>query len=350
MSTGPFGLVDEDFWRAPYATKDAVLDRLSAEEFRGVVIDAPERIPLGAARSFPLVGVHRATSSEARGERFDERAVVVAVRLDDDRVFADLLATPRVEDDADREGGAPADDDDDDDDAVFATPFCADLCERLGLPLRRSTVLTTVLLGPRRSNRVRTSIEHDPGSWVDPEAERLREEAAAATWPAPVAPPPGDPLPSYRRRVECPPLSTGAGVGLRALQRRVALGPEAALVVHGSFRVPVANRHLVRPKPDDPTWDPGDPAARAIVPVTLVAVGASPEAPGPFVLRLEVPCHEAPAGAPPTATGYFSLDLLTGPLRHRTPQRYALHAFVGELQAEPLELELVAPAARRRSP
>lgn len=332
---GPMGLADAQFWTAPYATKDAVRGRLMTDDFRGTVIDAPRRVPLTDRDTLPVVGCYVAAEAEVRREPFERRAVLVAVRLEDDQVFVERLNPPRTRDDR---KPPPAPPEEDEDEAVFAHMFTADLRERLALPWRESTVLTTVLHGARASNRVRTVLGPSPSAWVDPEVARLKAEAVAETWPAPVAPPPGDPLPSYRRAPEGPPLGEGPGVKLRALPRRVTLSSAARAVVRGSFRAPVAARHLVRPRPDDPAWSVGDPAATAVVPVTLVILGLG-EATGPFVLELRVPCHDKPADG--HVTGHFGVDLLATALKHRTPQQYVIRALVGEQLSDPLELELV---------
>ncbi len=337
---GPFGLADAQFWTAPYATKDAVRGKLLTDDFRGTLIDAPRQVAVTERDTLPLVGCWVATEAEVRSEPFERRAVVASVRLEDDRVFVDRLNEPRVRDDRKAPPAPPnsAGSDGDDDEAVFAHMFTADVRQRLALPWRESTLLTTLLHGKRASNRVRTVLGPSATAWVDPEVARVKAEAAAETWPEPVDPPPGDPLPSYRRAPEGPPVPDGAGVKLRALPRRITLSSAARAVVRGVFRAPVAPRHLVRPKPDDPAWSAGDPAATAIVPVTLVLLGGE-AAPGPWVLDLRVPCHEKPAQG--HVVGHFGLDLLQTVLKHRAPQPYVMYALVGELLSEPLELELV---------
>jgi len=332
---GPLGLADAQFWTAPYATKDAVRGKLLLDDFRGTLIDAPRQVAVSERDTLPLVGCWVATETEVRSEPFERRAVLASVRLEDDRVFVDRLNEPRVRDDR---KAPPAPPPDDEDEAVFAHMFTADVRQRLALPWRESTILTTLLHGKRVSNRVRTVLGPSATAFVDPEVARVKAEAAAETWPEPVDPPPGDPLPSYRRAPEGPPVPDAPGVKLRALPRRITLSSAARAVVRGVFRAPVAPRHLVRPKPNDPAWSAGDPAATAIVPVTLVLIGGE-AAPGPYVLDLRVPCHEKPAQG--HIVGHFGVDLLQTVLKHRAAQPYVMYALVGELLSEPLELELV---------
>lgn len=341
MSGDRFGLTEDQFWTAPFATKNEVQERLSAAGFVGVAIDAPARVLHEHRETLPVVGCHVITFREARRLSFDRSAVLVAVRPEDGRVLADLVEVPRVVDTTQDE---PPADDDDPGEGKYYRMFKADARARLDLPWRAGAWLVSVHLGPYDSNRARVELTRPRFAHEDPAVAEARAKAAAETWPEKASPAPGTPLPSYARGPATPRPPEAPGFKFIPPPRRTVAKKGAQLVLQAAFRLPVAPRHLVRPKPDDPAWDPGAPGAKAVVPITLLVVGEG-DAPGPFLVPLQVPCFDAPAGG--HVTGQLALDLLAAPaMQHATPQRYRLRAFSGELVAGPIELELVAPGAK----
>jgi hypothetical protein len=337
--TARFGLTDEEFWTAPYKTRDALEDRLSKARHLGLVIDAPTRVLYEHQETLPVIGCHRVTDAESRAASFDDKAVISAVRLEDGLVRVALVEAPRVLDTSDP--GPPEPPPSPDAPVVtYATMFNVDARARLDLPWDRSTFLFTVHLAARDSNRVKVALEPPRYAFKDPALEEARTKAAAETWPAPVDPKPGATMPRYTASADSPKPPATPGLVL-ALPKRVSVR-QRELIVQGAFRLPVRDGDLVRPNPDDPAYGVGVRGATAVIPITLVLRGS--ETKEPFVVSLRVPSLE-PIGKDRLATGQFALDLLAASaMRHRTPQRYFVHAFSGEALAGPHELELVAGA------
>jgi hypothetical protein len=329
--TRPFGLADDDFWSAPFRTRDAVSDRLSGAGFTGLVIDAPARAVLDGRAGLPVVGLHRVSFRDEKTQRFTDRAVVAAVRLEDGQVWADLVEAPEPEDDS---APPPEEDEADPGEGFYTSNFRIDLCERLGVPrLPGSTFVVRVLLGPIASNAARIELARPRAAFVDPAVEEAAAALAAERRPAPVDPPAKEPLPSYVRGPLSPKLPDQ---GPALVLARPLRAPGGGLVVRGAFRAPVRARDLVRPTEEGAPLDVGDPAATAVVPVTLLLLGE--RFTGPYRLDLRVPLHEpVAAGAP--GTGFFAVDVLAA-LGKRTRQRYHLYAVCGDLLAGPHELEL----------
>lgn len=339
--TDRFGLTDEQFWTAPYATKAAVQDALSKADFVGVRIDAPERVLFEQRETLPVVGCHAVTFREARTLSFDKQAVLVAVRPEDGRLLCEKVEVPRRQDAATKPTPRKQEEEDPGEGKYYRM-FLADARRRLDVPWRAGTWLVSVHLGPHDSNRARVELDRPRTAYKDPAVDEARAQAAKETWPEKASPAPGQPLPSYTKQPTS--LRPPEQVGIKLLApRRTVVKRGAQVVLQAAFRLPVAARHLVRPKPDDPAWSVGAPGAKAVVPVVLVVTGEDPV--GPFVVPLQVPCFEAPAGG--HVTGQLALDLLAAPdMQHATPQRYRLRAFAGEVVAGPVELELVAPGAK----
>lgn len=359
---GPLGLADADFWDAPRRTEDDVHARLIAEDFRGVVIDAPARVPLGRRATLPLSGVHVATVREGQTLSLDEAAVATAARLETHEVRAGL-AFPQK----DLAPAAGLDDDDDPGDALTLVSFEADLRAQLGVPWQPGTWLLTLLVRDQATNRVTVKLEAGgAGGFKDPAVAALMAGQRRPRYPQPVWPRqrPGKALPTYRARPDSPPVPGAPGIAL-SVGRLLRGSDDAQVVLRGSFRLPVLEREVV--KPADPTdaaalerldeqaradalreglaWqDPGDPDAAAVVSITLVSTGASRA--GPLVLHLQVPTYEPidPTADAPEAVGHFALDLLAQPggerLRDQTSFIYAL---CGPVLAGPATVAVVDP-------
>lgn len=335
--SGPFGLRDDDFWGDPFRTLDEVGDRLEREGFHGLVVDAPARVVLDGRRGLPLVGLHRVTFRDSRDQPAAE-AVVVASRLEDGRVWAGLLQPPEPADDA----APPAEDDDEDPgEGTYTSNFSADLVEVLGVPrLPGTTLVCAVLLRGLASNQVRSAIVRSPADPVDPAVEALRAAEAEEERPERVDPEPGSPWPSYGAAAGAPEPPAAPGLTLAVAPRAPASGQ---VVLRGAWRLAARPRDLVRPRADGRPLDVKDPAATAVLPITLVLVGE--RVVGPYVIDLRVPSHDP---APPdgvvadrVVTGRFALDLMaTRALRGRTRQRYHLYALSGDALAGPYALEL----------
>lgn len=358
---GPLGLTDVEFWDDPRRTEDEVQDRLLDEGFLGVVIDAPARVPLAKRQTLPVCGVRATTLRENRDLSIPRATVAAASCLE----THDVRAGPAF---AQKERlGAPPVGDDDPGEGVTIGNFETDLRARLGVPWQAGTWVVTFLVRERASNRVMVKLEAGGGGgFVDPAAAALLAARRRPRYPQPIGPraAPGQPLPAYRARPDSPPVPDAPGIAL-AVERLVKDGEDAQVVVRGSFRLPALEREVVKPADpadaaalealdeaaraqalrDGVAWqDPGDAAATAVIPITVVVTGV--ERAGPLVVRLQAPSFDPvdPTADVALVTGHFALDLLAQRggelLRDQTSFIYAL---CGEALAGPATVAVVDP-------
>lgn len=352
---GPLQLTDVDFWEQPRRTEEAVHERLIEEEFVGAIIDAPARLPLARRTTLPVVGVHAARLRE--GVSLGDALIATAVRAEDHEVRVARAFTPagRVPEDPD----AP-----DPGETRSLFTFQVDLRARLGLPWEPGTWHVGFLLRERATNRVTVKLEAAGGGYTDPVAAKFLAAKRRPRYPQPISPAQGAPLPSYVARPDSPPIPDAPGIAL-AVDRLVKDREGATAVLRGSFRLPLLEREVVKPKdPSDSAavealpeeqrpralregaaWqDPGDPEATAVVPITLVVTGA--HRPGPTVLDLQVPSFDAvdPGAKAPVVTGHFALDLRESLGWDRlADQTSFIYALSGAALAGPAAIAVVDP-------
>ena len=326
---GPLGLRDEQFWSAPFATRDEVEGPLLAAGEEALIVDAPGRVVLEERQTLPLVVLRVAPLPRFAELDFRRHALVVAVELERNRVRVapalepiENLALPEQET-VDPSSTARA-----------AEAYLVDVRQRLALPWRPATHLLAVLLRDQVSERRRVRVEHSPGVYVDPEAERYRRQELERAGPPAPWPPPDDPLPHYLRGAGSPPLPDGPGIALDLPRLRV-LGRDRRCVLHGSFRLPVLAHHRL------PAERRREGGARGVVPVTLVATGSRHA--GPWVVDLVVPVSDAAADGGEPAAGYFHLDLLDHLEPGPAEQTLFVYAVSAEVLAGPWPVAFVHP-------
>lgn len=363
--TTTLSIPEADFWRDPRRTQTAVSDRLLDDGFRGVLVDAPRSVETTRRDRLPLVLARAATYAELRGPSFEERAILVGVRLPSNqtcvgRAFPLKESLPRPP----RSGKPPR--------GALVSVFDTDARAQLpGLPWRRGEVVLTVIFRDQVSNRVTTALTADGvGLEDDPAVQRFLARQDAA-FPQPVWPPEGE----AARWGPPEGAQDPEGPGLHLEVERSVVVPrrgDARCVLRGAIHVPFRPRYVVRPDPGEEaqeaeptavlatdaderavrelharrlaaralglTWqDPGDPAATAVVPLTVVVVPA--DGPEPRVFPLQVPVR-APldATSPPEAlVAHLEVDLLALPRgRGLVGGTSFLYAFSDALMVGPL--------------
>jgi hypothetical protein len=196
-----------------------------------------------------------------------------------------------------------------------------DARERLGLRWSATTHLLTVLLLDKQTNRVRVRLGAGATAYEDEEVLKFLAEERAKKGPPPPWPTPGEHLPTFQKTARSPAVPDKTGIALAI--DRVLVVPGAA-ELHGSFRLPIARRHVRD--------------TEAVVPITLVITGS--ESAAPVVLPLQVPVAIS-SPAPAEVTGHFGLDLLSVPAMPRSAQTYFMYAFAGELLVGPVPFAFV---------
>lgn len=383
---------DGDFWTDPRRREDELVPRLLEEGFLGLRLDAPGRLDVEEVDALPLVGLFGGTAQERQVHDLERDLVVVATRVESRQTWAALLHEPRRAPRGRPRSVAPAGS------GRGMRMFAADARPRLpDLPWRPGTLALRLLLADKASNPVRTVLGRGARPIEqDPAVQAFLAEHRQPAFPRPVWPLPDSPLPTFDPVDGSPepPAEVGIVVALDRVNVVREGGPQVTCIARGSFRLPLSPRDLVRPEPlreaddddapgaaaagaDDalPDWDPrvereaeraerraaedeglglvwrdvGDPAARAVIPVTLVGTGA--KRPDPLVVPLQVPIYADldPARLPPTVTGHFALDLLRVPDGYKLlRQTTHLWAFSGDVVAGPFTTAVVAEAEVRR--
>lgn len=349
---GRLGLKTEEFWGADRRrTEDAVLEPVFAgEDPRCLIVDAPSVVRIDHRETLPLLGYFVRSDRDERTLRFNHAAVGVAVDLDTGDVHVHPLfdrgkmraETPKPQ--------LPA--------LSWIrqiTFFDPDLRDALGLPWQPGRYSVSVLAREFLSNRVQVELE-DPTRFQDPAVKEFVEAKREVALAPPVTPPhpvededgKRPSLPRYLASEDSPEVPAEQGIILSG-ERVSVLTPGRQCVVHGSFRLTLLERQMVRPDPTTARQpDVGDPAATAVVPITIVGTGS--ETRGPFVFRLQVPVYDAISEGG-EVTGCFSVDLFefaSGPLPRR-PQTCFLTAFNGPLASDgPLAMAFVSAQMLRQ--
>ena len=341
MEQGELGLTDTQFWENLVDHEDRILDGFDEREFQGLVLDGPRQVRLSSGPDLPLVGVRASSIRDEALLSHYLRLVLVVSRLEGDEVRAGTAF--RINEDA-RGRGRPRDG------ATFPEGRAVKLfgiaaSERIDdLPWQAGTLQAHLLLYDQRSNGVTVSLV---GNQVQDPV--VREFLAAqkqpgyprAVWPA-VGALRSDGHP-YRARPDSPPVPGRSGIAL-AVERVVVKRPRATCVVRGSFALPVRERDVVRPPPPPPGdgWvDVGDPAAKAVLPITLVLTGDTIA--DPILVHLHVPAYDAVAPGD-LATGHFAVDLFgVVPDEALEAQTYAVWAISGAVLSSPALVGVVTP-------
>lgn len=335
MANGELGLRDDEFWGDYTRTTDEVLDRLGERDFRGLVIDAPNLVAIDTRTTAPVVGWWIRTFREDRLLDAASQTLICAVDLATNELRAGLALDT---------GKTPAEplppSDEDPGEGKLMEMIEADARGQIGLPWRPGRHAVTLLLRDKVSNTVTLQLTESTG---EPAVV-----SSSAPLPAPrVSPPTSDaPWPRYEPTPESPPPPDTVGINLACREVTTVGGGEPCLL-RGSFRLPVLAHEGNRPPGPEEGASPAgyDPAATAVVGITILLTGS--DAVGPFVLPLRVPTYAPydPEQGDTTVTGYFTLDLWQMPTMPRSAMTYFAYAFSGETLAGPIPVTLVATGA-----
>lgn len=332
MSEIDFGLKDDEYWTDPQRTAMAVAEQLWAKGAETLAVGAPGRVVLEHRETLPLVAYRGGSYRELWASSFEERAVVVAVDVDRNRVYLGPVSTEELEppdpplDPAEAPDGNTTD------------VGLVDLRAAMELPWEPAHLLVSVLMRERSSNRVPVELLHLPGTFVDPEVERLRAQQQAQLEPQAISPSPGRPFPSYDKLDGSPPIPKEVGIALQ-VERVVTLREGARCVLHGAFRLPVRAEEIVK-NPDRLAGASSADPPSAVLRVSLLATHS--EAGGASLLTLDVPTWDPANGPGAIVTGHFALDLLA----HRffsakKAQTHFIYAVAGAVISGPAWAALV---------
>src|SRR6266498_4984309 len=89
----PFGLSEEEYWENPEKNLSSLAGRRVRDGISGIVIDCPERVVVSERQTLPLLSFYSGPSKELHAAPFDDYAVVTAIHMEEDVVYAALAAT-----------------------------------------------------------------------------------------------------------------------------------------------------------------------------------------------------------------------------------------------------------------
>ena len=323
-----FGLTDGEYWSDPWKSLGKVAWSRIDDEVSALAIDCPDRIAFQEQSSFPLLALQTGPSKELHHPRFQDHAVVTALGLDDDRLYAARAFTDILPSDAPEPSPGFA-----------AAEFEVDLREALSLPWRQGTYVVRTFLRDRVSNECVVTLGAAQSSYDDPEVRQFLEEARIRRPRRGVFPEHGDSVVDYTPRAGSPLPPDEVGLVMRA-DRVVVRGPGRRARVDVSFKLPVRPTDLAPPPPDATR---SESPLRAVAAISILVIGS--DAPSQIPLSLLVPSYqvEGPPDAP-VARGAFSVDLLAHPAVASRCQTYFVFAFAGRRMAGPALVAVVDEA------
>jgi len=332
MDITPYKLGDDAFW----ASTERGADRLATDllgTYRGLLVDAPRRVPIDRRHTLPGAVYHLGPIREVSVLTFEKWGLMTAMNVTDNHLY---VATGRsFNPDSDPVAAEPvnaADLPDGDMSAVASL----ELREGLHLPWQPSRYLLTALLRNQVSNRAEVELCWSAACDVDPEATKHLGTEPAKLNLGEIFPRPGERLPSYHRQPDSPPVPAQ---GIEMSATRVSdqrLGQP--MIVRGSFRLAPIASEWVKPGWADPSIQvrSNEPRPVAVVTVWLLVTGVDDGSVSVFPLR--VPSWQREGN---TCTGHFALDvrqLRGGPAQLQT---YFIFAFSGEHLVGPVPTVLV---------
>jgi len=336
-------LVDsqDEFWSNPLKNQRAVQGKFVRTGKVALLVEAPSEVRFRNRETLPVIVLRTEQIAIASGMPFDKTAVLTAVDLDQNQVYARLAIPPseRHLDPVESPSEPPQP-------GMIGEAFEIDAREVLELPWKRTRYLLTLILRDKQTAPMLVSLQEPEGDYKDPEVIKFREQErnrpdVPAVWPAP-----NPESAIYESGPETPPVPAEAGIAIAA-PRLLVIDEMKNCMLRGSFRLPVLPKHVV-PAPGAPggeriraQFQGKDKVPTAIVPITIVATGST--AAVPFVWRLLVPTYDPIApDKSGLVTGSFSVDLQKLQNVKELEQTLFIYAFSGEAMAGPSPVAFVS--------
>ncbi|HEX4383088.1 MAG TPA: hypothetical protein VH083_09075 [Myxococcales bacterium] len=316
MPQGSLHIADDEFFSAPFKTRDSLETPLMMAEKDAVVADLPRKVPVDVRATLPLVFLRVAHTAVAVGVPLDKFGIVVAADAVTGQVRVGRAVTPPVKR---VEESAPLADD-----GMSGEACLIDVRQQVDLPWRPAELSVSLILREQITEPLRVSLGYSPGAYRDEAVEAQKQKDLLAA-PLPLIHPAGG---TYGKD----PAPEAVGLSLSA-ERVVKLHADGPLTVKGSFRVKIPKHLFVDAKRGEALQL--DPKPAALVPITLVITAS--KAPVPFVYDLVVPSWEAD---PKTgiAAGSFAVDLDKVGTVRTVPRTLFIYAFAGDQRFGPLPI------------
>ncbi len=331
MSTVPsttdlrFSMSDEEYFSNPSKEQMLVSKQLRSEKFDGVIIGSPSKVIIDSTTEMPLIVLRAGNAVQMDQLPMDVHGHLLLMDLHQNRLYASGVIIPEDEDEDDEpknKNPSPS--------SYKALLYEIDLHERFNFEWMPNEFIATVILRDRVSNRQRIVLKKSEKQFTDPAAEQFIADERAKIIPEIF--PPIDPeraLPSFEKRGNSPAIPNETGV-IFQVERVQTLNPGDRWMVSGAFNLPS--------KPEDiPNMNWGEGTPTAIVPITLLLVGA--DYGDGMTVRLRVPSYQPVENG--NAQGYFNINLLDFQQVVPRHQTYFLYAFAGEYMSEPTLAALI---------
>lgn len=322
-------LPDEAFWgTGADRARDPLVRKYKTSHF-GVLIDGPRNVGLAARKTLPLFAYYMGTFQQTASRSFLDNGLLVAV--DPDR--NELYLASAIVDDGERIREPETTKPEEMPQGWVAEIHELDVRERVNLPWKPGRILSQIVLLDLPSNRVETKLESGPNAFTDVEKEKFLALDRGKQNPA--APYPGAPGASYARTAESPAIPESPGIKLQAARVAVVEGNKP-LLLHGSFRLPVAPEETVKPANAAYNKEHGLSDSAACLTIHLLAVGTGQRAPSQY--RLQIPVTEVASGV---ATGYFTIDLRKLAEFPVSEQTVFVYGYAKEWAADPVTIGII---------
>lgn len=316
-----------EFWTSEHPGLDRAVGDMLAAGVEATTLFGPEYAHPGRAPILPLLVGRAETLNRKNLPDFHQEAVLTAVSLEEQRMFAAPLIRPasEVDEDDDEPYDPPS--------GMSGIGLSVDAQQRLQLPGDPASYVLRVLTREQRSNPIRVEVVPDPLRFADPSVSRLRKAHRDQTGLHPVWPTPRAGV-SY---------VTDASTTIPSAEA-IVLAADSALFVsegtpwtlRGAFRLRVEPRNIV---PPDQADNPEYLGATAVVPIHLLLLGS--EFRGPQNLTLYVPGFASTLAGERTVVGKFAVDLLSMPQIARRLQTHFIYALAGSIMSDPCLSALV---------
>jgi hypothetical protein len=347
MAQGDLKLHPNDFWDDPWRTREDIEQRLLSGGVAALLVDAPPEVPLDRRDTAPLLVLRVASYATVARFPFDRTAVVAAVDLDNNYLYAAAAAQARGPDRGEDTRPPPPGP------AISGTAvqgYALELRGLLGLPWKPARYLVTLILQETTHDRLPVRLGNSPATYHDPEVDRYLNELRKQPDVPALVPDPRERMRPFAPHPQAPTIPAEKGMNL-SVRRVIRTDDPDPVVLRCSFRLPVLRRHVVPPGADP--WNPAtaalfdqlgenDTPPRGVVRIGLVATGSVVAT--PFVWRLAVPTYDPipPGDGPVLVTGSFRVDLQSLGNVKGVEQTLFLYAFSDDVLVGPIPIGVTA--------
>lgn len=338
MNQGDLNLSIASFFASPEVAAGDFALKLVDNEERVLFLDAPSQLDVDEQNTLPMVVVRATDNLDAYNTDLDANAVIILSNLDSGEVYGALaMYSDRADNtEVDFEEDIPPPPGWDGAVGKFEARRLMDM------PWSKSRYTGFVIIREQRSNTVAVALNSNVGAYQDPEVEKLREaekNVPRATINT-IYPKIPDAESDLYSKIGVSPALPTSGISI-SIPRLVERYKGDRPMLHGSFQLPVRPWELLQDSESNKKTDRAI-LPKAIVPLSIVFVGADKA--GPTVLSLKVPVYGElnKDGDTLIGSGFFNLDLSLDIPFPKKAQTYFAYAVAGDFIGEPQIMAVVS--------